>query len=130
MANRTKILVVDDQRAITSTLAAILEAEGYETAIAHSGRADSGAYSFQPDFIASDVEMGAMNGIEAAIEILDVLPRCKVLFISGNLAYRELLGAARAKGFNFEVLAKPVPPPELLARISQVLSPISNQSAS
>jgi CheY-like chemotaxis protein len=62
-----------------------------------------------------------MNGVEAAIEILRTLPKCKVLFISGNAGYPELLGNARAKGFNFEVLAKPIPPPELLAKISQIL---------
>jgi CheY-like chemotaxis protein len=64
--------------------------------------------------------MGAMNGVEAAIEILRALPKCKVLFISGNAGYRDLLKEARAAVFNFEVLEKPIPPPELLGRISQL----------
>lgn len=123
MANRTKILVVDDERAITSTLSTILERQGYKTATAYSGEeAVQVACSFQPDFIVSDLMMGAMNGIEAAIEILRDLPRCKVLFISGNAAYKNYQRDARAKGFDFEVLAKPVPPPELLAKISQIIS--------
>jgi CheY-like chemotaxis protein len=62
-----------------------------------------------------------MNGIEAAIEILRVLPECKALFMTGNAGYGDLLGNARAEGFNFEVLQKPVPPPDLLARVSQIL---------
>jgi CheY-like chemotaxis protein len=121
--NRHKILVVDDERAIASTLATILESQGYETATAFSGEeAVEVAGSFQPDCIVSDVMMGAMNGIEAAMEILGALPYCKVLLISGNAGYGDLLEKARGKGFDFELLLKPVTPSELLARIEKVLS--------
>ena len=119
---RCKILVVDDERAIASTLALILEGRGYETAEAYSGEeAIRVACIFQPDCIVSDVVMGAINGIDAAIEILRVRP-CKVLFISGNAGYGNLLENARANGFDFEILLKPVAPLELLARISRILS--------
>ena len=97
---RHKILVVDDERDIASLHAIILESQGYETAMAYSGEeAVQVADSFQPHCIVSDVMMGTMNGIEAAVEILGRLPRCKVLFISGNLGYGDLLAKARAKGF-------------------------------
>jgi CheY-like chemotaxis protein len=118
-----KILVVDDEPDLVSTLATILRSHNYETATANSGEeAVQVASSFQPDCVLSDVMMGAMNGIEAAIEILGSRPRCKVLFVSGIATHRDVLVNARAKGFNFEVLQKPVPVPELLARISQILS--------
>lgn len=128
---RNRILVVDDDRAIASTLATIFESEGYETATANSGEeAVKVASSFQPDCIVSDVMMGAMNGIEAAIEILGVLPQCEVLFISGNAPCLNLLEQAIAKGFEFEILAKPVPVLELLARIAEILSESASQSDS
>jgi CheY-like chemotaxis protein len=127
---RHKILVVDDERAIASTLATILRSHNYETATAFSGEeAVQVAYSFQPDCVVSDVMMGAMNGIEAAIEILGVLPQCKVLFMSGNAPCLDLLGNAIAKGFDFEVLQKPVPLPELLRRVSQILSNSADQDS-
>jgi len=120
---RHKILVVDDEGGLRLTLAAILGVHGYQTATACSGEeAVQMACSFQPDCVVSDVMMGAMNGIEAAIEILGVLPQCKVLFVSGNAPCRDLLEGAITKGFNFEVLLKPVPAPELLRMVSQVLS--------
>jgi len=119
---RAKILVVDDERAVASTLAILLESQGYETATAYSGEeALQVALSFTPDFLLSDIDMGGMNGIDAAMEILRWLPRCEVLFISGHAACHEFLGHAREHGFDFEVLAKPVPPPELLEKIAQVL---------
>ncbi len=119
---RQKILVVDDERAIASTLATILENRGYETATTYSGEeAVQTACSFRPDCLVSDVFMGAMNGVEAAIEVSRALPWCKVLLVSGNAGYGDLLEKARAKGFDFELLLKPVPPAELLLKIGRAL---------
>lgn len=120
---RHKILVVDDERTIVSACTTILESQGYETAAAYSGEeAVQMASSFHPDCIVSDIMMGVMNGVEAAIEISGVLPQCRVLFISGNAGYGDLLEKARAKGFHFELMLKPVPPAELLAKLSQILA--------
>jgi CheY-like chemotaxis protein len=67
-----------------------------------------------------------MNGVDAAMEILRAQPKCKVLFISGNAGYRDLIGKAKAKGFKFEVLEKPISPPKLLGKeIRTSLSAIS-----
>ena len=99
-----KILVVDDEQAIVSVLSAVFEAQGYETATANSGEEEvQVASSFQPECIVSDVNMGAMNGIEAAIKVLGVLPKCKVLFMSGNAPCFDLLEDAIARGFHFGV---------------------------
>ena len=52
---RHKILVVDDEHAIASTLATILGHQGYETATAYSGEeAIKVACSFRPNFILSE----------------------------------------------------------------------------
>jgi CheY-like chemotaxis protein len=65
--------------------------------------------------------MGDMNGVETAIKILNFQPNCKVLLISGYAGYIDIQAKLRARGFDFQVLAKPIPPPELLAKISQIL---------
>lgn len=120
---RSKILVVDDERAIASLRAAILDSQGYETATAYSGEAAIQlAGSFRPDCVVSDIVMQAMTGVEAAMEILSFLPECKVLFISGNAGYNDHLGKAHAMGFHFEVLDKPVTPLEMLAKVANLLS--------
>jgi two-component system OmpR family response regulator len=119
---KRRILVVDDNRAITSLLTTALKRQGYETAAAYSGEeAIQVASSFRPDFIVSDVIMGGMNGVDAVLKILQTLPKCKVLFISGA-GYIEPLHQARSRGFDFELLLKPVPMLELLRRISQILA--------
>ena len=127
---RRKVLVVDNARAIAVMLAMVLEHRGHETATAFSGEeAVQVASSFQPDCIVSELMMGAMSGLEAAFEILNMLPQCKVLFISGTVPPQDLLEPAIAKGFNFDVLLKPVPLPELLSRVSQMFSDSFDQSA-
>lgn len=126
---KPKILVVDDERAIASVRAMILESQGYETETAYSGEeAVRVACSFHPDCVVSDIMMGAMNGVESAIEILSFLPQCKVLFISGNAGYGGHLGKARAKGFSFESMDKPVPVPQLLAKIAEMFSESGGQT--
>jgi CheY-like chemotaxis protein len=60
-----------------------------------------------------------MNGIEAAIRIRESLPKCKVLLFSGQAATADLLENARLRGHEFEILAKPVHPQDLLAKLSR-----------
>jgi CheY-like chemotaxis protein len=67
--------------------------------------------------IISDVIMPDMNGIEAAIRIRKALPGCKILLFSGQAATADLLEKARAQGHEFEILAKPVHPQDLLAKL-------------
>jgi CheY-like chemotaxis protein len=122
-----RIVVVDDDPTLVSLFSTILRRHGYETAEAYSGEeAIDVARTFQPHLILSDVVMGGMNGIDAALVILGVLPQCKVLFISGA-GYLEPLENARSRGFNFELLRKPVTAIELLESIARVLQADSSQ---
>ena len=73
--------------------------------------------SFQPDMLISDVIMTGMTGIEAAIITRQRLPSCKILLFSGQAATADLLEKARAQGHEFEILAKPVHPTDLLAKL-------------
>jgi CheY-like chemotaxis protein len=115
--------VVDDQQLLATTLSTILRDAGYETTTAFSGEeAVAIAPSFNPDCLLTDVSMPGIDGIEAAISIQNRLPQCRVLLISGHAATKDLLRAAIANGHNFEVLAKPVPPTDLLAQVSEILA--------
>jgi CheY-like chemotaxis protein len=128
--SQKRILIVDDNRLLAFTLDAILRDEGYDTAVAYSGEeAIRVASSFKPDLLLSDVMMGGMNGVEAALEILRTLPNCKVLFMSGR-ACTDVLQDARSRGFNFQLLCKPIPAPILLEKISAILSDECSSAAS
>ena len=115
---RPKVLVVDDERVIADTLAMILNQSGFEARAIYSGEgALELAASFVPDMLISDVIMADLNGIDAAIRIKELLPGIKVLLFSGQAATADLLEKARAQGYEFEILAKPVHPQDLLSRL-------------
>jgi CheY-like chemotaxis protein len=115
---RPRVLVVDDERVIADTLAIILSQAGFDAHAVYTGPdAVQLARDLIPDLIISDVVMPIMNGIEAAIEVRKFLPSCKILLFSGQAATADLLETARAQGHDFEILAKPVHPQDLLAKI-------------
>lgn len=115
---RPKVLVVDDEQVIADTLAKILDLNGYDASAVYTGTAAvESARKLRPDLIISDVIMPDMNGIEAAINISGFLPECKILLFSGQAATADLLENARAQGHDFEILAKPVHPSDLLAKL-------------
>lgn len=118
--SKQRVLVADDERVIADTLSMILNQSGFETRVAYSGeQAVEIAGEFRPEMLISDVIMAGVNGIDAAIEIRRILPEIKVLLFSGQAATADLLEKARARGYDFEILAKPVHPQDLLARMKR-----------
>ena len=114
----SRILVADDEPVIAETLAIILRRSGFEVAVVHDGGAAvKQAEHWQPHALVSDVMMPVKNGIDAAIEISSLVPRCRIVLISGQAATADLQHQAAVKGHYFEVLAKPVHPTELLERL-------------
>jgi DNA-binding response OmpR family regulator len=119
-----KILIADDEHIIADTLAMILNYSGFEARAVYSGeKALEVALTFQPDMLISDVVMLGMNGIEAAIKMCEMFPNCKVLLFSGQATTADLLEKARADGYAFDILAKPVHPRDLVARLHRVPNP-------
>ncbi len=116
--SKPRVLVADDEQVIANTLVIILNQAGFEARAVYSGeKAIDMLDSFQPDMLISDVIMTGMTGIEAAIEVRNRLPKCKILLFSGQAATADLLERARAQGHEFEILAKPVHPTDLLAKL-------------
>jgi CheY-like chemotaxis protein len=117
-AARPKVLVVDDERVIADTLAMILNQSGFQAQPIYSGEgAVELASTFEPDMLISDVIMADLNGIDAAIRIRELLPKIKILLFSGQAATADLLDNARKQGYEFEILAKPVHPQDLLNKL-------------
>jgi len=115
---RPRVLVADDERVIADTLTMILNQSGFDARAAYSGeRAIELASEFKPEMLVSDVIMGGLSGIDAAIRIRGLIPQVKILLFSGQAATSDLLETARDQGFEFEILAKPVHPQDLLARL-------------
>jgi DNA-binding NtrC family response regulator len=114
-----RVLIVDDEHMIASTLAQILNASGFEAKALFSGDdAVPVASEFQPDVLLTDVIMRGLSGIDVAMQISQVLPACRVILFSGQASTADLLDRATAQGYRFEMLAKPIHPRDLLSMLN------------
>src|SRR5271154_2176338 len=117
------VLIVDDERVIADTLAAILSCNGYAALTAYDGMsALETARVVPPQMVITDVYMPGMSGIDLAIAIRKGIPDCKVLLFSGQASTVDLLTATRNAGYDFAALTKPIHPTELLAHVSKCLT--------
>ena len=113
-----KIIVVDDEPISADTLVNILAGEGHDAlAVSQGESAVKWAKMVLPDAVISDVIMPGMDGVETAKAITKFLPTCRIILFSGQAAGVDLLSKARAEGYMFEVLAKPINPDKLLEKL-------------
>ena len=118
-----RIFVVDDEPLIASTLAAILQMNGFSSRFFTCPlEALNAARVKAPDLLISDVAMPGISGIDLAIQMRAQYPTCKILLFSGQAATTDLLEDARAKGHDFDLLLKPVPPAELLFKVARMVN--------
>jgi DNA-binding response OmpR family regulator len=127
---KSKVLIVDDEKNIGESLAAIFTSRGYETKMAFSAeQAVEIIAGWEPDLAILDVGLPKMNGIDLAIALKNGHPSCRVLLFSGQPNTADLLAQAEADGHLFEIVAKPAHPTVMLDRVAHLLSPISSEAA-
>jgi FixJ family two-component response regulator len=115
------VYVVDDEKLIATTLAAILTRSGFE-AIPFLDPLDAllSAESRCPDVLITDVMMPQLNGVDLGIQFKAIHPQCRVLLFSGHAATSDLMKDAKRDGHNFDLLTKPVHPIDLISVIREM----------
>lgn len=84
-----KILIVDDEEIVTSTLSTVFLAQGYETVIANSGNAAKEIVDNEPlDLLLLDVEMPKVSGLEVLKYVKDKHPEIKVVILTRYGEYK------------------------------------------
>ncbi len=121
---KKRILVVDDEPALTRMLKMNLERAGdYEVRTENQGAmAVAAVREFWPDLIFLDVMMPDMSGDEVSQQLREdpVLAGIKVVFMTAIVTKAETSEMGGNIGGN-EFLAKPVKTEELIATIERVL---------
>jgi DNA-binding NtrC family response regulator len=121
-----RILIVDDERIISDTLATIFRNAGYDAKSVYSAEETLELLSqgdWVPDLAILDVRLPKVNGLDLAVHLKAEHPTCKLSLFSGLPSTMEILEAASTAGHSFDILAKPVHPTEFLDLASAMLSP-------
>jgi DNA-binding response OmpR family regulator len=107
MEEKTKVLVVDDDRRMVRTICDILKVKGYEASAAYTGEeAVEKVKSDQPDCVLMDIKMPGINGVEALQLIKGMAPDLPVVLMS---AYTTEAQVEEAKQLGADtVLTKPI----------------------
>ncbi len=121
--SKPRILVVDDEKPVADSLVFLLKHEGFDAIAAYSGEeARQSAMANPLDLLISDVVMFGIDGVEAAIDIRKHSPACRVILFSGHENAPALVESAASRGYDFELIQKPLHPQELLSKLRIVLT--------
>jgi two-component system nitrogen regulation response regulator NtrX len=116
----SKILVIDDERAIRNTLKEVLEYEKYEVDLAEDGPTGLEMYSANSyDIVLCDIKMAKMDGIEVLGKIAEASSDTPVVMISGHGNIDTAVEAIKKGAFDF--LEKPLDLNRLLITIRNAM---------
>jgi two-component system, OmpR family, response regulator len=115
-----RILVVDDEAAITDLVGLALRYEGFEVATAATGRDALGkAAEFAPDLAILDVMLPDYTGIEVCSRLRSQGVRLPVVFLTARDATEDKINGLTVGGDDY--VTKPFSLDELIARVRAVL---------
>jgi DNA-binding NtrC family response regulator len=116
----SKILVIDDEKAIRNTLKDVLEYEKYEVDLAESGTAGIELFSGNSyDVVLCDIKMQKMDGIEVLQKLMDISSVTPVIMISGHGNIDTAVEAIKKGAYDF--LEKPLDLNRLLITIRNAM---------
>ena len=119
MAEKRKILIVDDNKELCKNLADILELKGYDCAIANDGyQALNAVKNGRFDFAVMDVKMPGMSGVDTLKVFKQIAPDMAVILITAfadDIFYKEGL----KKNVDFDVIQKPIDIDQLLVMLER-----------
>jgi DNA-binding NtrC family response regulator len=119
---RKRILVVDDEPGIRSSLGKLLTAAGHEVLLAENGhRATSLWRERGADLVILDLFMPEKDGLETLLELRAHAPRLPIVVMSGGGAERmDLLPEAKLLGA-YHTIEKPFAVEAMIALVASVL---------
>jgi len=103
-----KILVVDDNRAMTEVLKAMLQRERHRVQSAGNGVEGYNAYLvFQPDLVITDIQMPCGDGFDLVDAIRCHDPEIRTIYMSGDLKRFRMRIETEKKRYAVHGLDKP-----------------------
>lgn len=117
-----KILVVDDEKSSRDVIVKLINWDEFD--IGWVGEAEDGLQALsvaaveRPDILLTDIKMSKMDGISLAEKARELLPNCKIIFLTGYSDKEYLKAAIRYKAVSY--IEKPID----LTEVSSVLKTV------
>ena len=122
-----KILVVDDEKKITTVLKAYLQQEGFRVSTAINGNVALSMFKENPfDLLILDLMLPGMSGIEICHEVRKI-SSVPIIMLTARIEEED-----RIRGLNIgadDYITKPFSPREVVARVRAVLRRINNETS-
>ena len=120
VAERTRVLVVDDESNITDLVATVLRYEGFEVQTAATGRdALNAVRAFRPALVVLDIMLPDLDGFEVQRQLADNGGKIPVVFLTAKDGTED-----KVRGLTMgadDYVTKPFSLEELVARVRAVL---------
>lgn len=119
---RGRVLVVDDEKAITAVFGKILAREGYEVAEAHSAAAAIERVKAHPDafdILLTDLAMPDTSGFELLDELRSINENLVKIVVTGNATFDNAVLSLRRGAYDF--IEKPVVAAGLIAVVGRAM---------
>ncbi|MBQ7574346.1 MAG: response regulator [Clostridia bacterium] len=125
------ILIVDDEVSVRKSLSYVINNEfGGKCRVITSNSAETAlktAEKKEIDLLISDICLGNMNGIELSRKILDIYPKCKIIYISAYDEKDYLKAAISMKVLGY--IEKPIDKNQILRIVSELLIDEENRTS-
>ena len=120
MAEKRKILVVDDERDILDFLYKVLR-EDFDVRLANGGAAGIGVFHKEKfDLVLTDVKMPDIDGIMLLRTVKKISPQCEIILMTGYAEMHMVIDALNEGAFAF--VLKPLDIQAIFHRINQAVS--------
>lgn len=119
MANKQKILIVDDDENIANLISLYLTKECFETRIEHDGQAALAAFKeYNPNLVLLDIMLPIMDGYQVCREIRNISKTPIIMLSAKTEVFDKVLGLELGAD---DYMIKPFDSKELVARVKAVL---------
>jgi len=117
-----KVLIIDDEPSLLTTLEMLFTSEGYSVQTAGGGKEglETLTPGDLPDLLISDIKMSDMDGIEVLRKVKKIDPYLPVVLITAHADKREAIAACNEGAYYF--LEKPFENKKLLRICSEALA--------
>ena len=110
------ILIVDDEKNYPLILSAVLQEEGFEPLMSHSGEEALEIIDHSDvDLVLTDMKMPKMDGLETLARIKEEHPLVEVIMLTGHATVESAIEGMKLGAFDY--LMKPCDLDDLLAKV-------------